>query len=172
MRYAKDGMPTCTLCLRRFAAWPPFLNHHHTNSCPAIDHADVSSTGLQAPSAASSVIGTPSAVPPATSALADSSLSPAVVPAKDSGPLISRSVIRDLAAQDDWMPLAHHFRDLHSRAALHHCPICHQWFTRTQDIFRHLKKQHPLTKIQDSLRADWLQARTAAARSPAAGAGP
>ena len=64
------------------------------------------------------------------------------------------------------MPLAHHLRDLHSRAALHHCPICHQWFTRTQDIFRHLKKQHPLTKIQDSLRADWLQARTAAARSP------
>ena len=47
MRYAKDGMPTCALCLRRFAAWPPFLNHHHTNSCPAIDHADVSSTGLQ-----------------------------------------------------------------------------------------------------------------------------
>ena len=64
------------------------------------------------------------------------------------------------------MPLAHHLRVLHSRAALHHCPICHQWFTRTQDIFRHLKKQHPLTKIQDSLRADWLQARTAAARSP------
>ena len=64
------------------------------------------------------------------------------------------------------MPLAHHLRDLHSRAALHHCPICHQWFTRTQDIFRHLKKQHPLTKIQNSMRADWLQARTAAARSP------
>ena len=100
MRYAKDGMPTCALCLRRFAAWPPFLNHHHTNSCPAIDHADAPSTCLQAPSAASSVISTPSAVPPATSAPAESSLSSAAAPAKDSGPLISRSAIRDLAAQD------------------------------------------------------------------------
>ena len=44
MRYAKDGMPTCALCLRRFAEWPPFLNHHHTNSCPAIAHADSQST--------------------------------------------------------------------------------------------------------------------------------
>ena len=44
MRYAQDGMPTCALCLRRFAKWPPFLNRRHTNSCPAIDHADVQST--------------------------------------------------------------------------------------------------------------------------------
>ena len=170
MRYAKDGMPTCALCLSGFAAWPPFLNRHHTNSCPAIDHADMQSTRHQVPSAASAVIHASPAdsppVPPAASVPVAPPLSPTTAQAEDSGPLISRRVIRDLAAQDDWMPLAHYLRDLHTRAALHHCPVCHQWLTRTQDIFRHLKKQHPLTKIQDSLRADWLQARTAAARSP------
>ena len=34
MSLALDGMPTCKLCHRTFAAWPPFLNHHATNSCP------------------------------------------------------------------------------------------------------------------------------------------
>ena len=159
MRYAKDGMPTCVLCLRRFAAWPPFLNHRHTNSCPAIDHVDASSTHPQVPSAASAVINVSSndspPAPPEASAPTAPPLSPATALAEDSGPLISRRVVRDLAAQDDWVPLAHYLRDLHSRAALHHCPICHQWL-----------KQHPLTRIQASLRADWLQARTAAARSP------
>ena len=34
MSLALDGMPTCKLCLKQFAAWPPFLNHHATRSCP------------------------------------------------------------------------------------------------------------------------------------------
>ena len=60
MRFAKDGMPTCALCHRQFAAWPPFLNHHRTNSCTAIDHVGPASTDSQVPSAASAC----SAVPP------------------------------------------------------------------------------------------------------------
>ncbi|CAE7564681.1 Pol [Symbiodinium sp. CCMP2592] len=35
-----------------------------------------------------------------------------------------------------------------------------------KDIFRHLKRQHPLSALHESMPADWLTARTAAARSP------
>ncbi|CAE7251059.1 unnamed protein product [Symbiodinium sp. CCMP2592] len=103
------------------------------------------------------------ALPPA-SALPDPPPQSAAL--SDSMPLMLRPEIRDLAAQDAWQPLAHHLRALHSRSGLQHCPVCHQWFTRTPDILLHLNKQHPLTALQTSMRADWLTARTAAARSP------
>ncbi|CAE7539323.1 unnamed protein product [Symbiodinium sp. CCMP2592] len=170
MHFAKDGMPHCTLCNRKFAAWPPFLNHHYTNSCPAQVHDDSLIKNPAAPAASSSV----SAVNPDSSA--DHSELPATSPAQadassptvahsDTLPLLQRPDIRALALQDDWQPLARQLRSMHTGQGLKHCPVCHQWFTRTQDIFRHLKRQHPLPVILESLRADWLTARTAAARS-------
>ncbi|CAE6950667.1 unnamed protein product [Symbiodinium sp. CCMP2592] len=171
MHFAKDGMPHCTLCNRKFAAWPPFLNHHYTNSCPAQVHDESLIKNPAAPAASSSVSAADPAssvdhseLPAAPPTQADAS-SPTVTPS-DALPLLQRPAIRDLALQDDWQLLARQLRSMHTGQGLKHCPVCHQWFTRTQDIFRHLKRQHPLPAILESLRADWLTARTAAARSP------
>ncbi|CAE6966199.1 Pol [Symbiodinium sp. CCMP2592] len=164
MQFAKDGMPHCLLCDRQFAAWPPFLNHHYTNSCPAQAHDGSLVKDPAAPAASSSVLVAES-VPDATPQTSDlvppvgvDTPPPVEVPSHQL-PLLQRSDIRTLACQEDWQPLAHYLRSLHSAHGLRHCPVCHQWFTRTQDIFRHLKRQHPLPALQESMRADWLTAR-------------
>ena len=166
MSLALDGMPTCKLCHRTFAAWPPFLNHHATKSCPGrsqsppAEHSAPPDTSHDTDAASPEVAAASEPAPqPLTAATTPSS--PTSSPA-----LMHDKQIIALAQAPDWRPLAEALRARHRSQGLKHCPLCHQWFTRTQDIFRHLKKQHPLVVALETERADWLSARTVGARSP------
>ena len=60
MSLALDGMPTCKLCLRNFAAWPPFLNHHATQSCPG---QPARTSGVEESADASEALSSTAAIP-------------------------------------------------------------------------------------------------------------
>ena len=179
MSLALDGMPTCKLCLRTFAAWPPFLNHRATQSCPG-QPARTSSGEHSAdmPEAPPSTV----AVPPTTEKTAQSQLPvsqpysisirppPGLEPQSPPSALINDPHIIELAQSQDWRPLAEALlaealRAKHRNQGLRHCPVCHQWFTRTQDIFRHLKKQHPFALALETERTNWLTAHPAPSSS-------
>ena len=175
MSLALDGMPTCKLCLRTFAAWPPFLNHHATQSCPgqpartssgetSADIPEVRPSTTDVPSIAEKTL--PNHLPVPQSHSTSIRPPPGLEPQSPSSALISEPHIIALAQAPDWRPLAEALRAKHRVQGLRHCPVCHQWFTRTQDIFRHLKKQHPFAPALETERTNWLAARTVGARSP------
>ena len=175
MSLALDGIPTCKLCLRKFAAWPPFLNHHATQSCPGQPSrpsgADESADVSEAFSSTADIPSTEQQIP-LTQPLLPQPLPSPIRPPPGLTPQFPPSALASdphtiaLAQAPDWRPLAEVLRAKHRDQGLRHCPVCHQWFTRTQDIFRHLRKQHPLALALDTERTNWLAARTVGARSP------
>ena len=172
MSLALDGMPTCKLCLRTFAA---FLNHHATNSCPGPPaQTNTAEQDKDPPKLHPHTTAVSSAPEPTKlSQPSDSQIHsvtirppPGLAPQSSPSALINDPHIIQLAQAPDWRPLAEALRAKHRSQGLKHCPVCHQWFTRTQDIFRHLKKQHPFALALDTERTNWVTARIVGARSP------
>ena len=114
MSLALDGMPTCKLCLRTFAAWPPFLNHHATNSCPglpakianeeqALDSPEAPPHHAAVPSIIEST--TPSQLPGTQPLSVSIRPPPGLGPQSPPSALINDPHIIQLAQDQDWRPL-------------------------------------------------------------------
>ena len=157
-QHAKDGLPQCVHCGKRFYGWPQFMGHFNQQACPVLFLQALGDSSPQIPKSGSQAPNS-SQARPAQGAHAPGSqlnLTNASPTTADARPVFHRPELQELAKTGDIHRLAEMVRQIDR---LHYCPQCNQWIANVSYIARHACKMHPALKQAQPFINQWIKQR-------------
>ena len=159
-QHARQGLPQCRHCNKKFHGWPAFTSHFATRACPVYHAADYDSVNSPSgtsfePSTAHGAHAPSGGLPTADSPLT-SDLQPTLVadPAPQNVPLFYRPELQALARARKITEL---IAAIHASAALNYCPECWQWCTSPSYLSRHAVSIHSEVQRHQQAVRSWAQ---------------
>ena len=159
-QHAKDGLPQCVHCAKRFYGWPQFMGHFSQQACPVLFLKSLPETPTVPAPPTMSTTDASSPARPAQGAFAPGSqlLEQRVEapPPQQEVPIFDRPELQTLAKAGDLHGLAAALRKINR---LHHCPQCNQWIANTSYVARHACKMHSAVKEAQPAVLQWIKQR-------------
>jgi len=173
MKFASEGLPTCSLCGWQFTSWPSFCQHFAKQRCP-VQQAERSST-IQ-PDQIPDIVNAPNtnvALHPAPTRSADDALAEPLPDTTTTAEHAESDSLEQLRSRIDpeqvsllqnsgWQALAKFVRN----TDLHVCPFCLQWLANPHYLTRHISVQHKALHPIIQKLPSWLKDRRATVHSP------
>ena len=159
-QHARDGLPQCVHCAKRFYGWPQFMGHFSQQACPVVFFRSLPAPQPKPQQPTESPMDESSSARPAKGASAPGSqqLARAVneLAPQPEVPVFCRPELQTLAKAGDLHGLAAALRKIDR---LHYCPQCNQWIANTSYVARHACKMHPELGTAQPAVLQWIKQR-------------